>query len=88
VRITLTNPVAATIDQHGRLVLTVSETGARHLLDAPHTAMWIALWQHGGDVDRAGDALARSWDDDPDRTRADLRRWAAHLCAIGLAAST
>ncbi|XVS67890.1 hypothetical protein ACQPYE_18150 [Actinosynnema sp. CA-299493] len=87
-RVTLTNPVAATVDQHGRLLLTVSGTGARHVLEAPHTAMWIALWQHDGDADRAGDALARSWDDDPARIRADLRRWVAHLCAIGLAAET
>lgn len=84
-RVILTPPVAVVVDEHGRLLLTMPGTGVRHLLTPSRTAMWIALWQHGGHVDEAGEALARDWDDDPGRVRADLRRWAAHLCAIGLA---
>ncbi|MFF5093190.1 MULTISPECIES: hypothetical protein [Actinosynnema] len=84
-RVRLANPVVTKVDPEGRLLLAVPATGASFLFAAEETGMWIELWRHGGDVARAADRLAERWDVEPSATLADLRRWAAHLCSVGLA---
>ena len=50
--------------------------------------MWIALRQHGGDVETAARTLAGAWESDPTNIRADLDVWVGELYDAGLVGAT
>lgn len=74
------------VDADGRLdVITDPEASARRYRCGPvGTAMWIALCQHDGDVQRAADALATMWATEPVNARADLDIWVDEMRDAGL----
>lgn len=68
----------------GHLELFCADTG-RHVDCEPiATAMWIALNQHNGQLDRAADMLAGVWQANPGDVRDEMIAWAGTLCAIGV----
>jgi hypothetical protein len=68
----------------GHLELICAATG-RHIDCEPvATAMWIALTQHNGQLDRAADMLAGVWQANPGKVRDEMTAWAGTLCAIGV----
>jgi len=68
----------------GHLELFCVETGRHVDCDPIATAMWIALNQHNGRLDRAAAMLAGLWCADPDNLHDEMIAWAGTLCAIGL----
>jgi len=68
----------------GQLELISSITGGQVRCEPAGAAMWIALNQYAGHLDRAADMLAVLWDEDPLRTHADMTAWAGRLCAAGM----
>lgn len=68
----------------GRLELSSSSTGERRCCGPIGAAMWIALNQNSGRVDRAADMLAELWGTDPVATRAAMVELAGQLCDAGL----
>ncbi|WP_205673190.1 MULTISPECIES: hypothetical protein [Amycolatopsis] len=70
---------------NGHLELTC-RTSNRHIECEPvAAAMWIALKQHNGDVDRAASTLSALWHTNEDDTRYDLIALAGSLCSLGMA---
>ncbi|WP_275291331.1 hypothetical protein [Amycolatopsis sp. La24] len=70
---------------NGHLELTC-RTSHRHIECEPvAAAMWIALKQHNGDVDRAASTLSALWHTNEDDTRYDLIALAGSLCSLGMA---
>jgi Coenzyme PQQ synthesis protein D (PqqD) len=76
--------VTAALLDDGQLELVQSTTGARWRCDTVGTAMWIALRQHGGDVETAARTLAGALESDPTNIKADLDIWVDELCDAGL----
>ncbi|WP_244905429.1 PqqD family peptide modification chaperone [Streptomyces agglomeratus] len=79
--------MSVTVDADGRLDVCVAQDFGRyrHLRCSPvGTAMWIALRQHGGDVDAAADMLAALWGTEPENARADLGIWVDEMRDAGL----
>ncbi|WP_326565402.1 hypothetical protein VSH64_26505 [Amycolatopsis rhabdoformis] len=69
---------------NGHLELTCRAT-RRHVECEPvAAAMWIALKQQNGDVDRAAAVLAALWGTDEEDTRYDIIALAGSLCSLGL----
>jgi hypothetical protein len=68
----------------GHLELSSDTTGTQVRCDPAAAAMWIALSQSSGRLDRAADMLAVLWDADPEDTHADMAVWAGELCAAGI----
>jgi hypothetical protein len=68
----------------GHLELFCAETGRLVDCEPAATAMWIALNQHNGHLDRAAEMLAALWHADPQDVRDQMTAWAGTLCAIGL----
>lgn len=69
---------------NGHLDLFCSETRRQVECEPAAAAMWIALKQNDGELDRAADMLATLWDADPADTREDLIALTGTLCAVGL----
>lgn len=80
--------VTAVLRGDGRLELVSSATGIRMRCDTVGTAMWIALRQHGGDIETAARTLAGAWQTDATNIRADLDVWVDELCDAGLVGAT
>jgi hypothetical protein len=68
----------------GRLEITCHTTNRRIDCEPAAAAMWIALKQHNGDVDRAATVLSALWETDVEDTRYDLIALAGSLCSMGL----
>ena len=68
----------------GHLELVCTFTGRHMRCDPSQAAMWIALMQHAGRLDRAAEMLAGIWDADPVDTRTEMVIWAGGLCDAGL----
>lgn len=68
----------------GHLQLTCRTTHREVECEPVAAAMWIALKQHNGDVDRASAVLAALWDTDVEDTRYDMIALAGSLCSLGL----
>jgi hypothetical protein len=69
---------------NGHLELFCQETRRQVACEPIAAAMWIALKQHNGELDKAAEMLARLWQTDPMNTRDDLIVLAGTLCAVGL----
>jgi hypothetical protein len=68
----------------GHLQLTCRATRREVECEPVAAAMWIALKQHNGDVDRASAVLAALWETDVEDTRYDMIALAGSLCSLGL----
>ncbi|MEU0532541.1 hypothetical protein [Amycolatopsis tolypomycina] len=71
---------------NGHLQLTCRGTNRRIDCEPVAAAMWIALKQHHGDVERASAVLAALWETDVEDTRYDMELLAGSLCSLGLLA--
>jgi hypothetical protein len=69
---------------NGHLQLTCRSTSRQVDCEPVAAAMWIALKQHHGDVDRASAVLAALWETDVEDTRYDMIMLAGSLCSLGL----
>ena len=69
---------------NGHLELSCRATRRQVECEPVAAAMWIALKQHNGDVDRAADVLAALWETDVEDTRYDIIALAGSLCSLGL----
>ena len=69
---------------NGHLELSCRATCRQVECEPVAAAMWIALKQHNGDVDRAADVLAALWETEVEDTRYDLIALAGSLCSLGL----
>ncbi|WAL67947.1 hypothetical protein ORV05_09300 [Amycolatopsis cynarae] len=69
---------------NGCLQLTCRSTRRQVECEPAAAAMWIALKQHNGDVDRASAVLAALWETDVDQIRQDMIALAGSLCSLGL----
>ncbi|HET6501547.1 MAG TPA: hypothetical protein VFG87_12360 [Amycolatopsis sp.] len=76
--------VAVKITGDGRLELASAETGERYRFGPAETAMWIALWQHDGELEAAAAELANHWDADSERLRGAFDTWVRELHDVGL----
>lgn len=76
--------VTTRIHTDGHLRLTCRTTGREIDCEPIAAAMWIALKQHHGDVDRAARALSALWGTDTENIRHDLTVLAGSLCSLGL----
>ncbi|MFR9797761.1 PqqD family protein [Streptomyces sp. MS06] len=79
--------VTATILQSGELLLRPGG-GETRIFPKLCAAMWIALRQHGGDIDRAAAALAAMWNSESVIICAELEIWVDELRAEGLVGTT
>lgn len=69
---------------NGHLELTCRDS-SRHIDCEPvAAAMWIALKQHNGDIERASSVLAALWETDVEETRYDMIALAGSLCSLGM----
>jgi hypothetical protein len=69
---------------NGYLQLFCHTTGRYVECEPAAAAMWIALKQNNGDLDRAADMLAELWGVDAGEARFDMVALTGSLCAIGL----
>lgn len=71
---------------NGHLRLSCRTTSRQIECEPVAAAMWIALKQHNGDIDRASAVLAALWETDVEDTRYDMVLLAGSLCSLGLLA--
>jgi len=71
---------------NGHLQLTCRASARQIDCEPVAAAMWIALKQHNGDVERASAVLAALWETDVEETRYDMLLLAGSLCSLGLLA--
>ncbi|WIY03031.1 hypothetical protein QRX60_03940 [Amycolatopsis mongoliensis] len=71
---------------NGHLRLSCRTTSRQIECEPVAAAMWIALKQHNGDIDRASAVLAALWETDVEDTRYDMMLLAGSLCSLGLLA--
>lgn len=69
---------------NGHLELTCRATRRQIECEPVAAAMWIALKQQNGDVDRAAAVLSGLWGTDEEDTRYDIIALAGSLCSLGL----
>lgn len=69
---------------NGHLRLSCRSTNRQVECEPAAAAMWIALKQHNGDIDRASAVLAELWETDLADTRYDMLMLAGSLCSLGL----
>lgn len=69
---------------NGHLRLSCRGTNRQVECEPAAAAMWIALKQHNGDIDRASTVLAALWETDLEDTRYDMLMLAGSLCSLGL----
>ncbi|WP_158839645.1 PqqD family peptide modification chaperone [Saccharothrix deserti] len=75
--------VAVTITREGYLELKSTETDEHYRGHPVAAAMWIALQQHDGQVDRAAAELADTWEIDYEQIRAYMDAWVNRLVSTG-----
>lgn len=71
---------------NGHLELTCRTTHRTIDCEPVAAAMWIALKQHNGDLDRAAAVLAELWETDIEDTKDDMIALAGSLCSLGMLA--
>jgi hypothetical protein len=69
---------------NGHLELICRDSSRQVDCEPVAAAMWIALKQHNGDIDRASSVLAALWETDVADTRYDMIALAGSLCSLGM----
>ncbi|MEV4724890.1 PqqD family protein [Micromonospora humida] len=83
-RVRLEQGIVAKVTRNGQLELISEGSGLRYRFGATAAAMWIALQQQGGSLERAAGVLARQWSADPAVTRRDFDVWLEDMLRAGL----
>lgn len=83
-RVRLEEGIVAKVTRNGQLELVSERSGMRYRFGATAAAMWIALQQQGGSLERAAGVLAWQWSADPAATRRDFDVWLEDMLRAGL----